>query len=97
MLTDEEVARWAEVLKDSDHDMAKLAKAAQQARQDLRELCHDLTTLPKKMQKIMLQNNIVIKDHDDPMQKMVFTLYTVLVRLATGARDNQDKYGWRQP
>ncbi len=40
---------------------------------------------PSEIQKIMKDNNLVINDLDDKMQKLAFTIYTKLVAVADKA------------
>ncbi|KKN78986.1 hypothetical protein LCGC14_0344620 [marine sediment metagenome] len=53
--------------------------------QDMQEALEFALEAPGEIQKIMTDNNLVIDDHDDKMQKFAFTIYTKLVAVADKA------------
>ena len=58
---------------------------------DIREWLEHAAQKPQEIQEMMRRNNVVIRDHDDPMQKLAFTLYSEIVAQAVRARELLDE------
>lgn len=58
---------------------------------DIRECLEQAARKPQEMMELMRRNNMVIRDHDDPMQKLAFTLYSEIVEQAVRARELLDE------
>ena len=58
---------------------------------DIRKWLENVAQKPQEMAEMMRRNNLVIRDHDDPMQKLAFTLYTEIVVQAASARELLDE------
>ena len=56
----------------------------------IREWLEQAAQKPQEMVEMMRRNDLVIRDHDDPMQKLAFTLYSEIVGQAVRARELLD-------
>jgi len=52
---------------------------------EMKEVCKNVMARPEKAQEIMRKNKLAIDDLDDPMQKLAFTFYSMMVGSAAEA------------
>lgn len=66
--------------------MERQVVLSQEEWDNIEELLRQMASRPEQIQLLMRNRGIVIKDHDDPMEKFAFTLYSEIVSLAAKAR-----------
>ena len=64
---------------------------------DTKDLLEDIARAPSKITNIMERESLQINDLEDPMQKLVMTLYSTIVTLSVRARGIIDEDSVQTP